>query len=187
MRLKASMVAAAVAMMVGVVAAHSAVARSSSPIVGRWQTVRTCQGLVVDLQKVGLRALAPGVVGDYFPNQTPQVLAKKKDLCQGAKPQIHAHFFTSDGKFGSIDQHGQQVDDGIYKVSGSTLTINNRDVKGSFRFRIQGMTLMLAPLLTSALKQEALADPLNFHPAGWMVAVAYNGHPWQRVACGKWC
>ena len=131
--------------------------------------------------------VAPTVVGDYFPNQSPQDLAKKKNLCQGAKPQIHAHFFTSDGKFGSIDQNGQQVDNGTYQVSGSTLTITNSDFAGSFRFRIQGKTLMLTPLLTPALKQEALADPLNFHTAGWMVAVAYNGHPWKRVACGKWC
>ena len=94
MRLKASMLAAVVSVM----AVQAAVAGSSSSIVGRWQTVRTCQGLVIDLQKAGLRAVAPVVVGDYFPNQSPQDLAKKKNLCQGAKPQIHAHFFTSDGK-----------------------------------------------------------------------------------------
>jgi hypothetical protein len=46
---------------------------------------------------------------------------------------------------------------------------------------------MLTPLLTSALKREALADPLDFHAAGWMVAVAYSGHAWKRVACAKWC
>ena len=188
MRPKNFILIAALAMMVSAVTGQSAVLRTtSSPIAGRWQTVRTCQGVVVDLQKMGLRAVAPVVVGDYFPGQTPQALAKKKTICQGARPQIHAHFFTSDGKFGSIDQHGQQVDDGLYKVSGSTITIGNSDVKGSFRFRIQGRTLMLTPLLTSALKQGALADPLNFHPAGWMVAVAYPGHAWQRVACGKWC
>ena len=77
-------------------------------------------------------------------------------------------------------------DDGTYHVSGSTLTISNADVAGSFRFRIQGKTLMLTPLLTPALKHEALADPLNFHTAGWMVAVAYSGHSWRHVACG-WC
>lgn len=181
MRLKVSVL---IAVIIGVVAAQAAAAESSSSsIVGRWQTVRTCQGLVVDLQKAGLRSVAPAVLGDYFPNQSQHDLAKKKNLCQGAKPQIHAHFFTSDGQFGSIDQHGQQVDDGTYQVSGSTLTIK----KASFRFRIQGKTLMLTPLLTSALKQEALADPSNFHDAGWMVIVAYRGHSWKRVACGKWC
>lgn len=166
---------------------QSSVAAKSSPIVGRWQTVRTCQGLVTALQAAGLRPLAPGVVGDYFPNQTPQQLAKKKNVCQGAKPQLHAHFFTTDGKFGSLDQNGHQVDDGRYQITGSTLKIGNSDVSGSFRFRIQGKTLMLKPILTPALKQEALADPLNFHPAGWMIAVAINGQPWNRVACKTWC
>lgn len=176
-----------VVVLVLLVAVQSGVAAKSSPVVGRWQTVRTCQGLVAALQAAGLRPLAPGLVGDYFPNQTPQQLAKKKNLCQGAKPQVHAHFFTSDGKFGSLDQKGKQVDDGRYQVSGSTLTIGNSDVSGSFRYRIQGKTLMLKPLLSPALKQAALADPLNFHAAGWMVAVAINGQPWNRIACKTWC
>jgi hypothetical protein len=184
MRLKVLILAAVV---IGVTAAaQAAVGGSSSSIVGRWQTVRTCQGLVADLQKVGLRALAPDMAKEYF-NQSPQVLAKKRDPCRGAKPQIHAHFFTKDGNFGSLDQHAQQDDDGTYRVSGSTLTIGNSDVRGSFRYRIQGKTLMLTPLLTPALKRKALADPLSFSAAGWMVAVAYSGHAWKRVACGKWC
>ena len=46
---------------------------------------------------------------------------------------------------------------------------------------------MLRPLLTPALKQAALANPLNFSEAGWMVSVAVNGKPWNRVACKTWC
>jgi hypothetical protein len=167
-----------------VAAAQAAAAGTPTSIVGRWQTVRTCQGLVADLQKVGLRPVAPAVVGDYFPNQSPPDLAKKKALCQGAKPQLHSHFFTSDGKFGSVDQHGQQVDDGTYHVvNANTVQIND----GTFHFRIQGKTLMLTPVLAAALKQQALADPLNFHTAGWEVAVAYSGHSWRRASCGRWC
>lgn len=170
------------------VALDSRVAAKSAPIVGRWQMVRTCQSIVVALKAAGLGPVAPGVVGgDYFPNQTPQKLSKKRNLCQGAKPQIHSHFFTANGMFGSVDQHGEQVDDGPYQITDSTLNIGNSDVSGSFRFRIQGKTLMLRPLLTPALKREALADPLNFHDAGWMVAVAVTGKPWNRVACRTWC
>ena len=178
---------AVAAVVVVLLTAQTSVAAKSSPIVGRWQTVRTCQDIVGALQAAGLRPLAPGMLGDYFPNQTPQQLAKKKNLCQGAKPQAHSHFFTTSGAFGSVDQNGDRVDDGTYQVTGSTLKIGNSDVSGSFRFRIQGKTLMLRPLLTPALKQEALADPLNFHPAGWMVAVALSGKPWNRVACKNWC
>jgi hypothetical protein len=124
------------------------------------------------------------VVGDYFPNVQPTTLAKKKNVCAGAKPQIHSHFFTADGKFGSLDQHGTQVDDGTYRLlSTDTVKIND----GTFRFRIQGKTLMLTPLLTTGEKQAALAKPLDFSTAGWMVAVSYLDHPGKRVACGSWC
>lgn len=176
----------AAAVVIVSVAVQSGVA-ASSPIVGRWQTIRTCQDVVGALQAAGLRPLAPGVMGEYFPNQTPQQLAAKKNLCKGAKPQIHSHFFTAAGMFGSVDQHGEQVDDGNYQVTGSIVKIGNSDTGGSFRFRIQGKTLMLRPLLTPALKQAALANPLDFSEAGWMVAVALNGKPWNRVACKQWC
>jgi hypothetical protein len=177
---------ASLAAVLGAVAlAPAATGTQSQSLVGRWQTVRTCRGVAVALRKEGLAPLAPAVVGDYyFPDQTASELAKKKNLCQGAKPQLHSHFFTSDGKFGSLDQHGKQVDDGTYQVvTANTVKIND----GTFRFRIKGKTLMLRPLLTTDLRQKALHDPLNSSTAGWMVAVSYLGHPWRRVACGKWC
>lgn len=166
----------------GALAANSSQARTS-PLVGRWQTVRTCRGLVVALQKYGLSPLAPSVVGDYFPNTTPARLMKKTNVCSGAKAQRHSHFFTADGRFGSLDQHGRQVDDGTYRlITPTTVKINN----GLFRFRIQNGTLALTPLLTKAQKKRALADPLKFSTAGWMVAVSYVGS-WRRVPCGRWC
>ena len=58
-----------------------------APIVGRWQQLHTCQELVDALNAVDLGALAPGVVGDYFPDQTFDELAAKDDLCSGAKPR----------------------------------------------------------------------------------------------------
>ena len=175
---------AAGALVAALTAAQSSTAGKPSSLVGRWQTVRTCQGLVDGLRKTGLEALSPAVVGDYFPNRTAAELATKKNVCAGAKPQLHSHFFTRDGKFGSLDQHRQQVDDGSYQLlSKNAVKIND----GTFRFRIQGKTLMLTPLLTAAEKQAALAKPLDFSTAGWMVAVSYLGHPWRRVACGPWC
>ena len=95
MRLKVFVTLAAV---LGAVAlAQPATGAQSQALVGRWQTMRTCQGLVLALKKFGLAPLAPVVVGDYFPNQQPAALAKKKNLCQGAKPQQHSHFFRATG------------------------------------------------------------------------------------------
>ena len=61
-------------------------------IVGRWEVVRTCEGMIEALEQAGLRNRAPSVVGDYFPEKSPKQLARKADVCQGAKPQQHAHY-----------------------------------------------------------------------------------------------
>ena len=79
-------------------ASASTIARTS--IVGRWQTTRTCQGLVAALGYATAAAW----------------LAAKTHLCAGAQPQLHSHFFTRDGSFGSLDQNGSQVDNGVYRV-----------------------------------------------------------------------
>src|SRR5262245_25164946 len=136
MRLKAFV--SLIAVLGAVALAQAATRAQLQPLVGRWQMMTTCQGLLVALKKAGLASLAPGVLGDFFPNQQPAALAKKKNICQGARPRLHAHFFTSDGKFGSLDQHAQQVDDGNYRVNRSTLVITNPDVRGSFRMRVRG-------------------------------------------------
>lgn len=39
------------------------------------------------------------------------------DICATARPaEEHSHFFTTEGRFGSLDAGGQQVDDGDYVV-----------------------------------------------------------------------
>jgi len=72
-------------------------------LVGRWQQVHDCPTLVAALDDAGLGKIAPAMIGDYFPQSPPQQLAKKSDPCAGAKPQKHAHFFTEQGMFGSLD------------------------------------------------------------------------------------
>src|SRR5512141_3099123 len=83
-------------------AAAAAGGTSTARIVGRWQQSHTCDELVSALNALGLGALAPGAVGDYFPNLTPEELAAKTDICSGAVPQLHSHFFTASGLFGSL-------------------------------------------------------------------------------------
>jgi hypothetical protein len=163
-------------------------------MVGRWETTKTCNGVVQALKRVNLGQLAPGVVGDFFPGKSPQQLARKKHLCKGAKPQRHSHFFTSDGSFGSLDQHGQQVDDGNYQtVDSHTIHIGNGYARADFHYRVEnaagGKALALQPVITKQMRRKALADPLGFSafPAGWAVAVAYSVHRWEQVPCKQWC
>jgi hypothetical protein len=155
----------------------------ASPLVGLWMQLQTCEQLAAGLEGAGLSELAPATVGNYFPDATPEELAAKEDVCSGARPQRHFHFFTEAGQFGSLDQHRQQVDDGPYTVEGDTLHIGD----GTWTFEISGNQLTLTPVIDDEQIEEALADPFEFSPAGWMVAVAYPGTTWKRVACQGWC
>lgn len=156
---------------------------SASPIVGRWVQVHTCDQLVRGLEEHGLGETAPAVVGDYLRDVSADELASKEDLCSGAKPQRHLHFFDTAGMFGSLDQHEQQVDDGAYAVDGDLLHIGD----GTWRFEIAGDELSLEPVITRGQVRQALARPLEWSTAGWVVAVAYPGTTWQRVPCKGWC
>jgi hypothetical protein len=154
-------------------------------IVGRWQQVQSCRYLVTALDKAGLKPLAPAMVGNYFPSSSPQQLAQKPDVCKGAKPQRHSHFFTEDGQFGSLDQHGQQVDDGTYTVTQDVVRIGAGGAE--FLYRIVNDKLMLHPVISPKDHHRALENPLEFSEAGWQVAVSYPGLPWKRAPCAGWC
>ena len=159
-----------------------------SPLVGRWQKVTTCQQFVQSLRQFGLGKLAPAMIaGNGLVTGTPAQIAAKANICEGAVPRVHSHFFTRNGEFGSLDWNRKQVDDGGYKlINASSFRIGPRAV---FRYRIvDGKRLRLTPVLTTAAKQKALADPLAFSEAGWMVAVSLPaGGAWKRVPCAGWC
>jgi hypothetical protein len=179
-----AIVASLVAGVALLVPSHVIASPATGSIVGRWQQSHTCNQLVSALNALGLGSLAPGVVGDYFPNQTPAELAAKPDICSGATPQLHSHFFTASGLFGSLDQFQNQVDDGTYViVDSNTFMIGD----ARFDYSIHGGYLALTPLITDKQRREALQHPWDFSTAGWMVAVSYPGTTWNQVACQGWC
>lgn len=161
-------------------------AESVAALVGRWERVNTCQELVDELNQAGLGEIAPTIVaGNGFVPGSANQLAKRADLCQGAKPRVHAHFFTPEGLFGSLDWNEQQVDDGAYTIiNDNTFKIGDT----TFHYEIvNDDTLMLEPVIPKAAVTEALAHPDEFSAAGWSVSVAFQGHPWKRVNCEGWC
>ena len=160
----------------------------SHELVGRWERVNECPQLIKALSDAGLAALAPSVAGDYFPDATPQELVKKDDVCEGAEPFVHSHFFTDSGAFGSLTEELEQVDDGPYEILDERrFRIGNADMGAVFQYEIDRDKLSLAPVLTAEMKQEALANPLKFTSAGWSIAVSYPGQIWRRVDCMGWC
>jgi hypothetical protein len=80
----------------------------------------------------------------------------------------HSHFFTADGRFGSRDQNGQQVDEGYYHITNpDTVVINN----ATFHYHItgDGNTISFEPA-----KETGISE--------WSVNVAYPGYTWHRIA-----
>jgi hypothetical protein len=184
---KATFVALVVAFagIISVPAAATTSAARNSALVGRWERVTTCHDLVRALAKAGLRTTAPAMLaGNGLVTGTAKQLAHKVNICKGAVPRRHSHFFTATGQFGSIDYNGKQVDDGMYRlVDARTVRIND----GTFHFRISGRELRLEPVISAAARRKALAQPLQFSTAGWQVAVAFPGYAWTRVPCAGWC
>jgi hypothetical protein len=166
-------------------AAATTSAGRSSALVGRWERVTTCQDLVRALAKAGLRKTARAILaGNGLVTGTPTQLARKANICKGAVPRRHSHFFTAMGQFGSVDYNSKQVDDGAYRLPDArTVRIND----GTFHFRISGEELRLEPVISAVARRKALAHPLQFSTAGWQVAVAFPGHAWKRVPCAGWC
>jgi hypothetical protein len=157
-------------------------------LVGRWERVNECPQLMKALSETGLGAVAASVAGDYFSASTPKELARKDDICEGAEPFVHSHFFTETGEFGSLTEDLQQVDDGPYEILDERrFRIGNSDFGAVFRYEIDGDELSLSPVITPEMKKEALAHPLRFSAAGWSIAVSYPGHVWKRVDCRGWC
>jgi hypothetical protein len=85
-------------------------------LVGLWRRVNKCSELVGALEEAGLGDVAFSVVGDFFPDYAPEELATKEDLCEGAQPIVHYHFFDAAGRFGSLDENQDQVDGGMYEI-----------------------------------------------------------------------
>jgi hypothetical protein len=164
---------------------------SAAGLVGRWQRVVSCHELATALDRAGLAPLAQYAwlgqtsstgVGSFAQGSPPPTTAHP---CRGALNRTHSHFFTADGKFGSLDWLGDQVDDGTYRILGAR-TVQIGGV--TFHYEIlHKNTLAMSPVITTAMLRKALAHPRKFSSAGWAVSVAYPGSIWKRVPCQGWC
>jgi hypothetical protein len=149
---------------------------SQGSIVGLWKRHTTCQQRVHALEQAGLgERAAASVVGQGFIPGVDDVsqLEDPQHPCKHAVAQLHYHFFTPDGFFGSLDQNLEVVDGDLYQVQVHRVRIGDNAV---FDYRVQGdQILRLFPELPSC-ETQVCPDY-----AEWMVSVSYNGKPWHRV------
>jgi hypothetical protein len=148
----------------------------TAPLIGTWRRGTTCAELASALTNARLQKFVLEFVAGngFIPSVTsPDQIAAPAKPCAGAVPRQHSHFFTRNGAFGSRDWHGQQVDDGRYRiVNSSTVVISKEFPKVTFRYRIRGRTIAFTPVIPKGC---------STFRCGWAISMAYPGKTWQRV------
>jgi hypothetical protein len=146
-------------------------------LVGTWERETRCQELVAALTEAGLEAwVLEGVAGNGFvPGvRSPDEIADPAKPCKGSVPRTHSHFFTEDGRFGSLDWNGEQVDDGTFELVGDdTFVVSKEFPDVTFHYAIDGDSIRFEPVIPDC-------SPHCFE-AAWSVSVAYPGETWVRV------
>ena len=153
---------------------------------GEWHATITCEKAVASLEDAGFgSSVLPFLVdGGFVPGATDVTAFKDPAKpCKGAVPRDHAHFFRSNGVFGSLDWQGIPVDGGTYRIIGDdSLFIGDGQVGDptpqnvTFKFQISGDDLTLLPVIPADCGQEpCLGD------ARWAFTVAMDGTRWHRT------
>lgn len=90
-------------------------------LVGTWATTNRCRPLVAALRKAGLEEyIGQMLTGQYRDEPAKQIAADSRP-CRGARSFEHSHRFEPNGKFASLDEGGNHVDEGTYTVRGDLL------------------------------------------------------------------
>ena len=153
---------------------HSA-ASGSPPVadlVGEWVGTHDCLAIVEALRAAGFDDAV--VLDAVLGNELVPGAASSEDLadplhpCIDAVPREHSHFFTADGRFGSRDFRGQQVDDDTYEIAAPESVVIGAM---TFEYTIVGDSLVLDPIIPSG----CLTDD-----CGWAIMVGMAGTPLQR-------
>ena len=146
-------------------------------LIGTWERETMCEELVGGLTAAGLdRWVLEFVAGSGFiPGVTNAAqIADPANPCEGAVPRVHSHFFDEEGRFGSLDWNGEQVDDGTYEiVDDHTVVVSKEFPDVTFGYFIDGDTVTFEPVIPDCAP--------DCFEAAWSVAVAYPGETWLRV------
>jgi len=117
------------------------------------------------------------------------------DYCRGATAVVHSHFFTPDGRFGSYDENGQQVDDGTYELRGDDEIVFGKSLASAttiivtYRIDATDHLSFLAVSAPECSAGEAARPPAGSSGVGvatcrwdhgWAISAFYPGS-YQRV------
>jgi hypothetical protein len=159
-----------------------------NPIVGDWRRKRTCEEYVSRLKQAGLADQIPShqeLLAEFGAGDADQGSQDPADPCKGVNGRLaHDHIFYRDGLFRSVDQNGNFVDDGHYRLPNDhTIVFPPHDesippVTAHFRFSDHLNTVTFDLVLPENLDECSKACRETY---GWAVSVFFSGLPWHRV------
>jgi hypothetical protein len=160
-----------------------------NPLVGDWRRKRTCDELVSRLKQAGLAdqiGSHQDLLAEFGAGDGDQGSQDPDDPCRGVNGRLaHDHIFYRDGRFTSVDQNGNFVDDGHYILPNDHTIVfpgsgskTFPPVKAHFRFSDHLNTVKFDLVLPKNL------DECSKHCQGtyaWAISVFFSGLPWHRV------
>jgi hypothetical protein len=159
-----------------------------NPLVGDWRIKRTCDEYVSRLRQAGLADQIPShqeLLAEFGAGNADQGSQDPDDPCSGVNGRLaHDHIFYRDGLFRSVDQNGNFVDDGHYRLPNDhTIVFPPHDesippVTAHFRFSDHLNTVTFDLVLPENLDECSKACRETY---GWAVSVFFSGLPWHRV------
>jgi hypothetical protein len=161
-------------------ASSASPAASPNTIVGEWVRTASCDDALAAFVRAGLADQVPAwVIGNFVGEGASAVPGKE---CANARPAVpHSHFFTADGRFGSRDENGQDVDEGGYKVvDADTLSFASHAQEFGYSgdilvdYSIKGDEVTFSVTLPTPCEAECRVA------YGWALSAFFGSRPFER-------
>jgi hypothetical protein len=161
-----------------------------NPLVGDWRRKRTCEEYVSRLKQAGLADQIPShqeLLAEFGAGDGDQGSQDPDGPCRGVNGRLaHDHLFYRDGLFRSVDNNGNFVDEGHYRLPNdhtivfphSPTKVPYPPVTAHFRFSDHLNTVTFDLVLPKNLDE---CSERCREAYGWAVSVFFSGLPWHRV------
>ena len=149
-------------------------------LVGAWVRLQSCEEQLAAFEQAGLaQTHVMWIAGNWVGEEASPAPGME---CDGARAaEEHSHFFTADGRFGSRDAQGQQVDDGDYVlVDPDTLSFPSHAQEFGYAgdvlvdYKIAGDSATFHVQLPDAC-EAACADAY-----AWALSAFFDAKTWER-------
>ena len=105
------------------------------------------------------------------------------NLCADARPaEVHSHFFTPDGQFGSYDAAGEQVDSGDFAVvDADTLSFPSHSTEFGYDGDILVDYAISGDSATFEVEVPAVCDDRCLEAHAWATSAFFGPDPWAKA------